>query len=131
MLALGEGDGEFGIAPGVDEEEHGHDGEAAFLGAGLEFLQLAAVEEQFAVALGTVAPEGTELVLGDVHVPHEEFVADEGAPGVGEVGLAFAYALDFAAHEGEARGVLVEEEVLEGGAFVLDFYEVFLFHVEE
>lgn len=112
----------------VDEESDGDDGVATLLDTVLEFAEFAAVEEQFAVAFCGVVEPGTEAVFGDVHFLDEELVADESAIGVGEVGLAFADRLDFGAGENDASGVVVHEEILVGGTFVLDFYDVFFFH---
>lgn len=75
-----------------------------------------------------MAPIGAELVFGDVHVAHKQFVADEGTPGVAQVGLPLADALYLAAHQHDARRVLVHQKVFVRGTFVLDFYDILLFH---
>ena len=63
-----------------------------------------------------------------MHVADKQFVADKSAPSVVEVCLALAYAFYFASHQHQACGVLIHEEIFVGGAFILDFYDIFLFH---
>ncbi len=104
----------------VDEEQRGHYGEAGTLGGLLQAVDLAAVEEQLAVAARSVVVVGAVEILRDVHVLNPHLAADDDAVGVHEAGLAQTDALDLRAGKDEACGVFVHQVVVELRFAVLD-----------
>ena len=99
-----------------------NDCESLFGAFRLEFAQFLHREKKFAVAFRNVIVICPESVFRYVHAHNEQLVLDEGAVGVGEAGLSFAYALDFRACQDDAGGVAVDEEILERRPLVLDAY---------
>ena len=129
FLASSQIDEQFGASLGIDEEFDGDDGEATFFDFYLQFVQFAAVEEEFAVAFGGMVEIGAEAIFGDVHLADEQFVAYEGAIGIGKVGFAVADGFDFGAGEDNASGIVVEQKVFVFSPFVFDFDDIFFFHI--
>ena len=128
VLALTERDFHLRESAVVDEEAQGDDGLARVLGEFRQFAQLLALEQQFAVTLRLVVGITAEAVLGDVHLLDPQFIAFELAVGVGEARLALADGLDFRPVEHDARGIAVENQVIETRPFVLYIYVAFESH---
>ena len=127
VFASGQVDVELGPSVLVDEEQGGDDGESGILERLLQAVNLAAVEQQLAVAAGGVVVVGAVEVLGDVHVLHPNLAAKDGAVGVHEAGLAQADALDFRARQHHSCRVFLHQEVLELRFTVLNIDGFLLF----
>lgn len=89
-----------------------------------EFLELAAVEEEFAGPERIVIPRAAGTVLGDVAILQPDFAAADFGVGLAEGAFAFAEGLDLSAGQDHAGFELVQDEVVVGGGAVLgdDFY---------
>ena len=119
FLAAGQADLELGQPLFVDEQEGRDDGIAPFFHFGGQLPEFAGGEEEFAVALGLMVVVAAEIVFGDVHVDDEKLMPLEAAIRLGQAHLALPDRLDLGAGELDPRHVLLVDEVLEVGFFVL------------
>ena len=122
LLALGEGDVEFGVAVVAYEGAHGDDGQALGLDFLGEMAEFAFGQQELTVANGVVAAPRSPEICGYVHPADVELAVREVAVGVLERRLPGAERLDLRAHQHYARVVLLEKLVVERRALVVDLY---------
>ena len=129
MLTLAERNLHFCQAFLVDKEYQRDDGLAGILGRLLEFADLFALQEQFAVAFGIMVGVRTETVLGDVHLLDVHLSVLHGAVRVHQRSFALTDRLDLRAEELNTRGVAVEDDILKPRALILDPYVALVPHL--
>src|SRR5919201_4005397 len=111
FLATGEGELDLG-APVPEVEPCRDEREAALGGLRGELVDLAAVEEQLAVAVGLVWLDRGLRVRGDVCADEPELAVARLGVGATQAGLPLAERLDLAAGEDETRFDALEQVVL-------------------
>ena len=119
-LASCRSDDQFGETPLVDEQSQGHDGDTRLLGVTGDTADFLAVQQKFAVTVGSVVVVGAVAVLGNVHVLNPYLIIDDHAIGVGQATLALADGLDFGTREHNTRGERLDDLVIERRLAVLD-----------
>ena len=120
LAALGQA--QLDLGPAVPEVQAQRDERQALLGdAGLQAVDLVAVQQQLAAAVGVVGADPVgELVRGDVHALQPQLAVGPAGEGVGQLHLAEAQALDLAALQHEAgldgveHGVVVARPAVAG-----------------
>lgn len=125
VLALAEGDLEFGQTILVDEHAQGDNGFTGILGSLGELAQLALVEQELAIAQDIMIGITAELILGDMHLLGVELGADELAIGVSQAGFGLADRFDLRAEKLYAGCVALQDLVIERSATILDIYITF------
>ena len=109
---------DFGDAALVEVQRQRHHGHARSLHFASQLFDLAAMQEQTALACGRVAEAPGRSVLGDVGVQEPEFAALLGRVGLGDRRLSGPEALDLAAFEGDPGFVAFLDEVVAAGLAV-------------
>ena len=112
LLTPGQGDIDLGQPAVVNKEAEGDNGKPLLLRLALQLVELLALQQQLAVALGVVVVVRSPPVLGDVHAAHEQLAAVEVAVGIHQAGLAGAYRLDLGARQHDSGRVGLEELVV-------------------
>ena len=128
VLALAEGYLHLGKTFVVDEKTERDDGLARVGREFGEFAEFFALQEEFAVALRLMVGVTAETVLCNVHLLDPQLITLELAIGIRKARPALADGLDLRAVEDNARGVAVENEIVERGTLVLDIYITFQSH---
>ena len=126
LLTLAEGNVHLGTSLVIDEDEYRNDGEARLLAVFFQTAQFTLGEQQLAVAACFVVAEGAVEIRRDVHALHPELALVEVAVAIHQRRLAAADGLNLSTREHDARGVSVNEEVLERSLLVAYLYRTLL-----
>ncbi len=126
-FSFGQRDIQFGKAVFGNEQACGHNGEPFLFSGALQFAELLAVKEQFAVAFGVVGIPGTPPVLGNVHVLHIQLSPYKIAVAVHKGGFAGPYGFYLRTCKYNSCGIIVQELILKTGSAVFNLYFAFCF----
>lgn len=105
----------------LHEDSHGYEGLAALFNRPEEFVDLAAVQEEFAFAAGFVVLKVPEFVFPDVAVKEPDLPFLDAAKRFSDLGVAFADGFDLGTEEGNACLKAIAHKVIVVRLGIADF----------